>query len=412
MRLAVLLHTSAACCCSRFVLKSLNLLSALTFEYLERNAASSSRPSQRVSIYLLNALISIMGSTTASLAWSIPVPADILAAHLDAYKSLHDREIKSLRLCHRFGRGEKAVLPRLPVEVVALIEDSLMQDARREALDYNYEQAFRCWEGKCRPREHMMDAEFAEAYIPRLGPYECKDCGCEIRRSAREECGCGRCPSGIHPLPDGSMTPLDNLLRADHSRRSKGEWYENHRENAADWRFVVSGHRDDPGIFARHQHMMSRDFDLRLWWSHMQIYPTPGNAITLTNYDGQHWSTTAHVVLPNAGSESHFERVTWDGDDGIFAVAASNECGRAFDAAIPGAVSKKDLAKLHRAFTTLGLVPTTGDAALPISTSPTSGGRKSQSAATEQGARRTKDDKPEPWIPKLRLLLKTQLDGF
>lgn len=156
-----------------------------------------------------------MGSTTASLAWSVPVRADILAAHLDAYKSLHEREIKSLRLCHRFGQGEKAAVTRLPVELVALIEDYLMQDARQEALDYNYEQAFRCWEGKCQPREHLAEHELAEAYLPLLGPYKCSNCDCWIRDSAWDDCDCRPCRPGIHRLPDECVTPLDEVLLDD-----------------------------------------------------------------------------------------------------------------------------------------------------------------------------------------------------
>lgn len=85
-----------------------------------------------------------IGSLKANLAWSVPVLPDVLAAHLEAYALLHEREIKGLRLCHRFGQSLGAAITRLPIELVATIEDYLMQDARHALLENTYAEPFKC----------------------------------------------------------------------------------------------------------------------------------------------------------------------------------------------------------------------------------------------------------------------------
>lgn len=94
-----------------------------------------------------------MATTKASLAWSVPVAVDTLAAHLDAYARLHHPhkgELRTLRLCHRYGQGASATITRLPVELLAHIEDYLTNDVRGEILADKYAQDFLCWQGRCK----------------------------------------------------------------------------------------------------------------------------------------------------------------------------------------------------------------------------------------------------------------------
>lgn len=155
---------------------------------------------------------------------------------------------------------------------------------------------------------------------------------------------------------------------------------------------------------------MLRDFGLQLWWSHTQLHPAADEVSTRFKYNQLYRSTTAHVILPNADFTLHFERAVWDLDSLSFGDAEDTDAGQAIDVARPESIVTKDIAKFRRAFQILGLMPVVIEKPSPVLSSATPRDRKSQSDATKQNIQHTKDDKSEPWVPKLRLLLKTELD--
>lgn len=72
-----------------------------------------------------------MPSIDATVAWAVPVEVEVLGAHLEAYVNLQPT-INTLRMCHRFGKGEQAAITRLPVELLSEVEDLLMGEERQK----------------------------------------------------------------------------------------------------------------------------------------------------------------------------------------------------------------------------------------------------------------------------------------
>ena len=88
-----------------------------------------------------------MATLNASVAWSLPVPVEVLGAHLQAYITLHEAKkgtINTLRLCHRFGKGPDATITRLPAELVLQIEGYLMEDERK-VHSKKWASDLKCW---------------------------------------------------------------------------------------------------------------------------------------------------------------------------------------------------------------------------------------------------------------------------
>ncbi|KAF7195747.1 hypothetical protein HII31_02882, partial [Pseudocercospora fuligena] len=103
-----------------------------------------------------------MATTTIDFAWAMPVDIVQLGAHLEAYDTVQPM-INTLRLCNRFGRGDKAAITKLPVELVLRVEEYLMIEERVKLLNA-WATDLRCWKGQCRPIEHMSNAQILKYY--------------------------------------------------------------------------------------------------------------------------------------------------------------------------------------------------------------------------------------------------------
>lgn len=92
-----------------------------------------------------------------TLAWGMPVKADELGAHLEAYSKCRP-VIHMLRLCHRFGKGEKAFIRRLPLELLNLVEEELFEESRLQHY-VEWAKDFRCYESRCSKKDHFSVQE-------------------------------------------------------------------------------------------------------------------------------------------------------------------------------------------------------------------------------------------------------------
>ncbi|KAI9876642.1 MAG: hypothetical protein M1830_006042 [Pleopsidium flavum] len=98
--------------------------------------------------------------STTTLAWGMPVKADILGAHLAAYLECKP-VVQTLRLCHRFGKGPQAFITNLPLEIVDLVEGMLFDESRKtHRMEWGKE--FRCYEDMCAPVEHYTEDRLEE----------------------------------------------------------------------------------------------------------------------------------------------------------------------------------------------------------------------------------------------------------
>ncbi|KAK4634733.1 hypothetical protein CLAFUW4_00908 [Fulvia fulva] len=105
-------------------------------------------------------------TTKATIAWATPVRPDQLGEALEAYSKAAPT-LHTLRLCHRFGRGPKVHVTRLPAEIELAIEALLLKAAKHQIatdlwdsgdpLTATWSEAFHHFEGKCAPMDHMPD---------------------------------------------------------------------------------------------------------------------------------------------------------------------------------------------------------------------------------------------------------------
>ncbi|KAI0476065.1 hypothetical protein GGR56DRAFT_452565 [Xylariaceae sp. FL0804] len=94
-------------------------------------------------------------ATPAALAWAVKFHAGELGWRLEAYITLQPT-FHALRLCNRFGRGERASIARLPSEAITAVEKRMFSDELARTLPA-WQTDFRCYRGLCRPEHHFVD---------------------------------------------------------------------------------------------------------------------------------------------------------------------------------------------------------------------------------------------------------------
>lgn len=164
-------------------------------------------------------------TTSVGLLWAIPVSPVLLGAHLEVYIKLLPT-FTALRLCWRFGKGPRAFVHRLPIELVKSVEDILTAEARVSA-EAKWEFDFVCFEGRCQPVHHVSDMDWEQIY----GDIEDDTHYCDSSCS-RE----GWCPQVIQDMNQFLL-----------QRWYEWDWKEEHRSIQHRWyeRFVSSKTGDD-----------------------------------------------------------------------------------------------------------------------------------------------------------------------
>lgn len=157
----------------------------------------------------------------------MPVRPDLLLAHLEAYdKALP--ELRSLRLCHRFGKGSDVHITKLPLEVRLVIEGHIAADERVNVLYWDHwntgwKSTFEYFEGRCKPQRH------AQMWDDRLMDWEddiwdgvvqpCADCEAAGLRHYE---ACDSCQKAFKKELNESVIQQDGFLEA-------------HEESAQKW---------------------------------------------------------------------------------------------------------------------------------------------------------------------------------
>ncbi|KAF2173297.1 hypothetical protein M409DRAFT_49759 [Zasmidium cellare ATCC 36951] len=92
---------------------------------------------------------------SAGLALAVPVKSDLLGERLEAY-SIVVPVLRALRRCHRFGKGPKVHVTKLPAEIELIIEGLIIRDRQERYRDLSrWKDAFRHYEGHCSPMDHI-----------------------------------------------------------------------------------------------------------------------------------------------------------------------------------------------------------------------------------------------------------------
>jgi hypothetical protein len=98
--------------------------------------------------------------SSTGLTWCLPLSPVQLVAHLHAYINAKP-SVTTLRLCHRFGTGDKAVIHKLPQELLDSIIDKINHGHRKECME-EWTMPPTCFEEECRTHEHLTHAEKRE----------------------------------------------------------------------------------------------------------------------------------------------------------------------------------------------------------------------------------------------------------
>lgn len=336
----------------------------------------------------------MMATLDLSLAWSVDVPVETLGAHLQAYVELQPT-INTLRLCNRFGQGPQAAITRLPVELVAEIEGYLMDNERAKQLD-NWSKDFKCFQGLCKPIDHLSDSEQVGIWRDLFD--ECDYCG-------------GRGCSGSGPeteLNERQRKALENFLEdmMQDEGPEDSSWFMEHENRMTRWQGKTGAPTEQSrGLLSNYSALLLRNFGLQLWVTHTQPKTKkPGQWTAVDVYS----STVAYLTLPCDKVHHTFDRAWSESrsySDGLPFLAT--ESGGGVSVATPGELSAADFFRFSRAVKMLGLKPTDNDGGKTF----TVASLKDDEAGTDDDAAAVaKADGGKVWAPKLRMLYSQAVD--
>lgn len=213
-----------------------------------------------------------MPSIDATVAWAVPVEVEVLGAHLEAYVNLQPT-INTLRMCHRFGKGDQAAITRLPVELLSEVEDILIEEERRKRRE-EWETDFRCFQLHCEPGDHYSLCEL-------------EDLTRDIERDVRRACG-GKCLS----QKDHNEWVKEQLWDFMGEHFHDAHWNRHER-----WRDRVGAPGSPMQIFLTMQaNYFEQQFGLAIWTSHV---PIDGPRFHCLGDDLEVKTTVAYLKLPS-----------------------------------------------------------------------------------------------------------------
>ena len=256
-----------------------------------------------------------------------------LGAHLDAYINLIPI-VNTLRLCHRYGKGPHASIAKLPVELVASIEDYLVA-AERKKTRREWAQDFKCFQLLCWPEDHLTTKQHKR--YQRLLKFGALDM-----------------PDGGKPWPyeeeDG-----DEVLIHFHLSENQDIWNDVHYSRLNRWEDrtgLKTFH--NRGFFTRNRDLILKHFGLDVWLSHVRLpeYQTENEWSIIDIFAAE--TTIAYLKMPDAQRTS----TAWDlaqieQDDREYYI----ESGLATELIVPKRLPKPSRARFRRAMRMLGLEP-------------------------------------------------------
>ncbi|KAK5136086.1 hypothetical protein LTR08_004136 [Meristemomyces frigidus] len=189
-----------------------------------------------------------MSSTNIQLAWAMPVCPVRLAAHASAHIELQP-VIDTLRLCHRFGTTELAGFTALPVELIVLVEEHLIDQERRRQRKI-FGAAYKCWTSQCQPIDHLDVGRLEEKYGT-------------CREYLKEE------------LTELNANVLESFpvfgSRSSGFEDLRSEYDNDHNNSIAAWHECVGKGGHMVGELGRQADLFLRQYGLQIWTSQMQI---------------------------------------------------------------------------------------------------------------------------------------------
>ncbi|KAI6794798.1 hypothetical protein KC363_g8421 [Hortaea werneckii] len=263
-----------------------------------------------------------MPSFNTTVAWAVPVKVEVLGAHLEAYINLQPI-INTLRMCHRFGKGDNVAVTRLPVELLSEVEEYLVARERRKTRKA-WNADFRCFQLKCQKRDHFSEPELND-----MAYWHCEN-------SEDED-------------------EVDEIMW----EHIEENFEERHRERCQGWCVRLGTPvSSSSGIFSEQADFFLQRFGLETWTTHVRVSAPSENSFSVSwDYPSPlHAQTTvAYLKLP----QQHQKLAgSWQED------ADEDECctlylhtGYTMRLAQPEALTEKEISRFKRAVEILGLKP-------------------------------------------------------
>lgn len=199
---------------------------------------------------------------------AVPVQPELLGEHLDAFIATLPK-IHALRMCHRFGRGVDVHVTKLPVEIEQAIEELIVESWDSFDPDTwsplgTWDEQFECFESRCEPMGHLMDAnsplsdQASDNFTPckgceGLGMYEGNNCKNYCKAQSEERCE--ECKSGPDPdLCERSCIATKRELK--NELAMEWDWYDAHVDARARWLRRIDQKND--GGFVKHAEVSER----------------------------------------------------------------------------------------------------------------------------------------------------------
>ncbi|KAF2808909.1 uncharacterized protein BDZ99DRAFT_571765 [Mytilinidion resinicola] len=102
----------------------------------------------------MNAYDPVFSSRTSTgITWGMPVSIVTLGASLDRFAKLLP-QLQTLRLCHRYGKGDDVHLTKLPNELLDMVINELCHVEALTTLP-EWERELKCFEGNCTAMSHF-----------------------------------------------------------------------------------------------------------------------------------------------------------------------------------------------------------------------------------------------------------------
>lgn len=217
-----------------------------------------------------------------------------LGAHVEAYVATLPT-ITTLRLCNRFGTGNDCHVSRLPVELVKLVEELIVEPEREKALS-TWSRQHRCYEERCTPFDHFSETkeEVYQIYHARYGCVDDKDCGVDEHFF----CGHGKCEGNQCPAwkfdDESDYAVVEQIGRDDGLPEFEDVCY----DQAEEWQQNIgtfAGHSG--GIFKEQHELLKAHFGVIVWLSYSDIFQDG-----VDRHDLGPYVTTAHLAIPDSST--------------------------------------------------------------------------------------------------------------
>ncbi|KAK4902533.1 hypothetical protein LTR27_000470 [Elasticomyces elasticus] len=308
----------------------------------------------------------------AGLAWATPVKPDQLIIHLATYK-LTLPALTTIRLAHRFGTGPQVHITRLPVEILLLIEDIIVEAQRKEYYDdekmmshpEDIESDFACFESKCEPRHHWVEEDNLWDYADTA--VDCKSCekesiegtysklNCDLRCTKHTAEPCGTCVDGemgAHGCERNCYAKWKDAVNK-YAQETDHNW-EFHDERKDAWLARID--KSKQGAFLPYKTMLKQHFGLEVYLANTVV--DGGNEEQWPKHKNYRWhpkserqTTLCYLTLPKrqSGKGNFKARADYDYPTNVDAAQAVEVDMRSLS------ITDEQRRRFQRALKTLGL---------------------------------------------------------